>query len=105
MQEIITEIALAVGAGVAAYFVGIFKDRQYNLKIEDLYSKYKLLFNVSGALIKTLDEKLYVEMEQAITKMQTAYTSEGFTTKSFNQIVKECADVFNRAEELLKNRS
>ena len=72
MSEQLLELIIAIIVAVIGYVIGIFKDRQYNLKVEDVYNKYKLLFDVSGAVIKTVDEKLYVEMEEAIAKMKEA---------------------------------
>ena len=104
MSEQLLELIIAIIVAVIGYVIGIFKDRQYNIKVEDVYNKYKLLFDVSGAVIKTIDEKLYVEMEEAIAKMKEAYESTSFTTQAFNEIVKECKDVFDRAQILLKKR-
>lgn len=104
MDELLIEMVTAIVVAVLGYIIGIFKDRQTNLKIEDTYIKYKLIFDVSGAVIRTMDEKLYVEMEEAIAKMKEAYESPAMTTAMFNEIVRECKDVFNRAQELLKKR-
>lgn len=104
MDSMLSEMIIAIVVAIIAYITGIVKDRQVNLNFEDKFSKYKLIFDVSGTVIKSLDEKLYVEMEEAITKMKEAYESPTFTTQSFNEIVKECQDVFDRAQELLKNR-
>lgn len=105
MDTLIYEIVVTIVTAVIGYFIGIFKERQYDIKIEDLYSKYKLFFKISGLMLKQVDEKLYYEIEEAINKMQTAYESESFTTKAFNEIVLECKDVFDRAQIVLKNRS
>jgi hypothetical protein len=105
MDAMLSELIIAITTAVIGYVIGIFKDRQYNLKMEDLYSKYKMFFTVSGVLLKQVDEKLYHEVEEAIQKMQMAYQSESFTTKAFNEIVLECKDVFDRAQYLIKNRS
>ena len=104
MNEQLLELITAIIVAVIGYVIGIVKERQYDLAIEDKYSKYKLLFEVSGAVIKTVDEKLYVEIEEAIAKMDEAYKSPTFTTAAFNSIVKECKDVFDRAQILLKKR-
>lgn len=101
MDEMLSEMIVAIVVAVIGYAIGIFKDRQYNLKVEDVYSKYKLFFDISGAMVKALDEKLYNEIEEAIKKMDEAYKSPTFTTQAFNEIVKECSDVFKRAQELL----
>lgn len=104
MDSMLVELITAIVVAVIGYVIGIFKDRQYNLKVEDVYNKYKLIFDVSGVVIKTIDEKLYTEMEEAIAKMKEAYESTSFTTQAFNEIVKECKDVFDRAQILLKKR-
>ena len=36
--------------------------------------------------------------------MKEAYESTSFTTQAFTEIVKECKDVFDRAQILLKKR-
>ena len=90
---------------ILGYVIGIIKDRQTNLNFEDKYVKYKLLFDVSGTVIKAMDNKLYTEMEEAIAKIKEAYESPTFTTQAFNSIIKECKDVFDRAQELLKKRA
>ena len=105
MNEQLLELITAIIVAVIGYVIGIVKERQYDLAIEDKYSKYKLVFDVSGAVIKTVDEKLYTEIEEAIAKMDEAYKSPTFTTAMFNSIVKESKDVFDRAQVLLKNRS
>lgn len=105
MDEMLMEMIVTIVVAIIGYVIGIIKDRTTNLNLEDKYLKYKLLFDVSGVVIKTIDEKLYREMEEAIAKMKEAYESPAFTTKMFNQLVKECKDVFDRAQVLLKNRS
>ena len=90
---------------ILGYVIGIIKDRQTNLNFEDKYVRYKLLFDVSGTVIKAMDNKLYTEMEEAIAKIKEAYESPTFTTQAFNSIIKECKDVFDRAQELLKKRA
>lgn len=104
MDELLSEMIVAVVVAVLGYVIGYMKERQINNKIEDTYVKYKLFFDVSGSVLKTVDEPLYKEVEEAITKMKTAYESDSFTIQAFNEIVKECADVFNRAQTLIKNR-
>lgn len=101
MDNLLVECIVAIVVAILGYIVGIFKDRQYELSIEDKYVKYKLIFDVSGAVVKTLDEKLYSEMEEAIVKMKQAYESPEFTTKMFQEIVKESTDVFDRVQELI----
>jgi len=105
MDTLLSEMIFAIVTAIIGYVVGVFKDRQYNLKMEDLYGKYKLFFDISGNVLKAVDEKLYGEIEEAIAKMKAAYESEAFTTKAFNEIVLECKDVFDRAQYVLKNRS
>ncbi|MBR4846071.1 MAG: hypothetical protein IKU98_06590 [Bacteroidaceae bacterium] len=104
MEDLIVELVTSVVVAVLAFVVGIFRERQYDIKMEDVYVKNKLFFDVSGMVVKALDEKLYNEMEEAITKMKVAYESPTFTTASFNAIVKECKDVFDRAQVLIKSR-
>lgn len=104
MNEMLAELIVAIITAVIGYIIGIFKDRQYNLKVEGIYSKYKLLFKVSGAMLRVKDEQLYHEVEEAIERMQTAYQDESFTTKDFNEIVLECKDVFDRAQVVLNRR-
>lgn len=98
------EAIVAIVVAVIGYVVGLIKERQGNLLFEDTYMQYKLLFDVSGMVIKGIDEQLYMELEEAVAKMKEAYENPGFTTQAFNGIVKECKDVFDRAELLLKNR-
>ena len=105
MNEQLLELIMAIIVAVIGYVIGIVKERQYDLAIEDIYSKYKLIFDISGTVIKMVDEKLYTEIEEAIAKMDEAYKSPTFTTAMFNQIVKESKDVFDRAEALLKKRA
>ena len=101
----LTETIVAIMVAIIGYVIGIIKDRQTNLNFEDKYVKYKLLFDVSGTVIKAMDNKLYTEMEEAIAKIKEAYESPTFTTQAFNSIIKECKDVFDRAQELLKKRA
>ena len=101
----LTEMITAIMVAILGYAIGIIKDRQTNLNFEDKYVKYKLLFDVSGTVIKAMDNKLYTEMEEAIAKIKEAYESPTFTTQAFNSIIKECNDVFDRAQELLKKRA
>lgn len=101
----LTEMITAIMVAILGYVIGIIKDRQTNLNFEDKYVKYKLLFDVSGTVIKAMDNKLYTEMEEAIAKIKEAYESPTFTTQAFNSIIKECKDVFDRAQELLKKRA
>ena len=104
MDAMLSELIVAVITALIGYIVGKFKERQYNLKVEDLYCKYKLLFDISGSVLQTMDAKLYTELEEAISRMKAAYESESFTTQAFNEIVLECKDVFDRAQVVLKNR-
>lgn len=104
MEDLIVELVTSIVVAVLAFIVGMFKERQYDIKMEDAYVKNKLLFDVSGTVVKAVDEKLYNEMEDAIKKMKEAYESPMFTTASFNTIVKECKDVFDRAQVLIKSR-
>ena len=101
----LTEMITAIMVAIIGYIIGIITDRQTNLNFEDKYVKYKLLFDVSGTVIKAMDNKLYTEMEEAIAKIKEAYESPTFTTQAFNSIIKECKDVFDRAQELLKKRA
>lgn len=101
----LTEMITAIIVAILGYVIGIIKDRQTNLNFEDKYVRYKLLFDVSGTVIKAMDNKLYTEMEEAIAKIKEAYESPTFTTQAFNSIIKECKDVFDRAQELLKKRA
>lgn len=104
MEQMWIEIIVPIVVAVIGYVVGFIKERQGNLLFEDTYMRYKLLFDVSGMVIKGIDEKLYVELEEAVAKMKEAYENPSFTTQAFNGIVKECRDVFDRAEMLLKTR-
>lgn len=104
MEDLIVELVTSIVVAVLAFIVGMFKERQYDIKMEDAYVKNKLLFDVSGMVIKALDEKLYNEMEDSVKKMQEAYESPKFTNKAFQEIVKECKDVFDRAQLLIKSR-
>ena len=103
MDNLLVECIVAIVVAILGYIVGIFKDRQYNLKIEGLYARYKLFFDVCGAVIKMVDEKLYIEMEQALAEMKESYESLEFTTQDFNQVVKEWKDVFERAQQIYDN--
>ena len=104
MDELLVEMVTAIVVAILGYIVGIIKERQYDLKIEDLYVKYKMIFDISGDIIHALDEKLYVEMEEAIAMMKEAYESPTMSTAMFNKIVKESKDVFDRVNVLLKGR-
>lgn len=105
MDSALIECVTGIIVAVVGYVIGVIKERQYDLAIEDRYSKYKLIFDVSGSVIKLMDEKLYTEIGEAVAKMDEAYKSPTFTTAMFNQIVKESKDVFDRAQELLESRS
>lgn len=104
MDDLIVELVTSVVVAILAFVVGIFKERQYDLKMEDIYVKNKLFFDVSGMVVKAIDEKLYNEMDEAVKRMKEAYESPTFTTAAFNSIVKECKDVFDRAQVLIKSR-
>ena len=105
MEDLWTELLIAIISAVVSVFIGWFKRSDYDVKCEDLYAKYAMVFQVSGELVRALDEKLYVEMEDCIKKLTLAYQSPEFTPNMFNQIVKESKDVFDRVNELIKNRS
>ena len=105
MNEQLLELIIAIIVAVIGYVIGIFKEKNYQIKFEDTYSKYKLIFDVSGTVIKAMDEKLYTEMEEAIAKMKEAYENPSFTPDAFASIVKECKDVFDRVQELLSKRA
>lgn len=105
MDEIVYTLIVAVVCAVVSFAIGWTKRKGWDLKAEDLYSKYKLLFDISGNLIQTIDPTLYQEMKEAVEKMTEAYQSTSFTPDMFNEIVKECKDVFDRAQTLLGNRT
>lgn len=105
MDELWTELLVALLTAVISVAITWFRREAYDIKFEDLYSKYKMVFDVSGELVRALDEKLYEEMDDCVKKMKQAYESPEFTPSAFIGIVKECKDVFDRANELIKNRS
>lgn len=105
MESLWTELLVAVITALISVVITWTKKEQIDIAVEDKYAKYALVFQVSGELIRALDEKLYVEMDEALKKMRLAYQSPEFTTKMFQEIVKESKDVFDRANELIKNRS
>lgn len=102
MEGLLTEFLVAVLTAFVSIVLTWFRREAYDIRFEDLYSKYRMVFEVSGELVKAMDEKLYVEMGDCVQKMKQAYESPEFTPSMFNQIVKECKDVFDRAEQLLK---
>ena len=104
MDEIFYTLIVAVVCALISFVIGWTKRKGWDLKAEDLYSKYKLIFDISGNLVQTIDAQLYEEMKEAVEKMTEAYQSTSFTPDMFNEIVKECGDVFRRAQELIGNQ-
>ena len=101
MDEIIYTVIMAIIVALIGALIGWTKRKGYDTKFENIYIKYKMVFEIAGALIKTYDEALYNELNDALTKMKNAYESPEFTADQFNEIVKECQDVLNRVDELL----
>ena len=103
-MEFIGDIIVAVVTALASVFITWMTKNRNDIWFEDLYSKYTLVFQVSGAAIEAIDEQLYIEMKECVEKLTLAYQSPQFTTAMFNSLVKEAKDVFDRVEILLKNR-
>ena len=101
MDEIIYTVIMAIIVALIGALIGWTKRKGYDTKFENIYIKYKMVFEIAGALVKTYDEALYNELNDALTKMKNAYESPEFTADQFNEIVKECQDVLNRVDELL----
>ena len=101
MDEIIYTVIVAIIVAVISGVIGWTKRKGYDTKFENIYIKYKMVFEIAGALIKAYDEPLYNELNEALAKMKSAYESPEFTADQFNEIVKECQDVLNRVDELL----
>ena len=101
MDEIIYTVIMAIIVALIGALIGWTKRKGYDTKFENIYIKYKMVFEIAGALIRTYDEALYNELNDALTKMKNAYESPEFTADQFNEIVKECQDVLNRVDELL----
>ena len=101
MDEIIYTVIVAIIVALIGALIGWTKRKGYDTKFENIYIKYKMVFEIAGALIRTYDEALYNELNDALTKMKNAYESPEFTADQFNEIVKECQDVLNRVDELL----
>ena len=95
-------VILAVITAIIGYGIGWTKKKGYDIAFEDVYAEHKLFFEVAGEMVKGVDEKLYMELTEAIEAMRTAYESPAFTTESFQSIVAECDDVFQRAREVIK---
>lgn len=101
MDEIIYTVIVAIVVALIGALIGWTKRKGYDTKFENIYIRYKMVFEITGALIKAYDEPLYNELNDALTKMKNAYESPEFTADQFNEIVKECQDVLNRVDELL----
>lgn len=101
MDEIIYTVIVAIVVALIGALIGWTKRKGYDTKFENIYIRYKMVFEIAGALIKAYDEALYNELNDALTKMKNAYESPEFTADQFNEIVKECQDVLNRVDELL----
>lgn len=101
MDEIIYTVIVAIIVALIGALIGWTKRKGYDTKFENIYIRYKMVFEIAGALIRTYDEALYNELNEALTKMKNAYESPEFTADQFNEIVKECQDVLNRVDELL----
>ena len=101
MDEIIYTVIMAIIVALIGALIGWTKRKGYDTKFENIYIKYKMVFEIAGALIRTYDEALFNELNDALTKMKNAYESPEFTADQFNEIVKECQDVLNRVDELL----
>lgn len=99
---ILGAVVLAVITAIIGYGIGWTKKKGYDIAFEDVYAEHRLFFEVAGQMVAEMDEKLYKELEEAVTAMRTAYESPSFTTESFQLIVAECEDVFQRARELIK---
>lgn len=104
MDEIIYTVIVAIIVAVIGGVIGWTKRQGYDEKFENIYIKYKLIFDVSGTIVQAIDAQLYQEMKEALAKMKEAYESPEFTVSQFNEIVKECQDVFDRVNELLADR-
>jgi len=105
MDELWTELLVAIITAVISVAITWSKREGYDIKFEDKYMKYKMIFDISGELVRALDEQLYDEMADCVKLMTKAYESTEFTPSMFNQIVKESKDVFDRVNVLLKKRS
>lgn len=101
MDEIVYTIIVAIIVAIIGAVIGWTKRAGWDTKFENIYIKYKLVFDVSGTLIKAYDEQLYNELAELLTKMKLAYESPEFTADEFNAIVKEGQDVIDRVEDLL----
>lgn len=99
---ILGAVVLAVITAVIGYGIGWTKKKGYDIAFEDIYAEHSLFFEVAGEAVKGLDEKLYMELAEAIEAMRTAYQSPAFTTEAFHCVIMECEDVFQRARELIK---
>ena len=105
MNDVLMDILYVVVTAIVSVAVTWIKRESYDIQFEDKYCKYLMIFELSGGLVKMWDEKLYEEMAECVRLMKKAYTSPEFTPSAFNKIVKESKDVFDRVQELMKNRS
>lgn len=105
MDEMIYALIIGIACVVIGTAITWTKKKGYDDKVTDLYEKYRIVFTLSGALIKSVDEKLYNEMEEAINKMTEAYNSPNFTPSMLEDIIKECQDVFDRVQEIIDGKT
>ena len=103
-MEFLAEFLVALVTAIISAVLTWVRKNAYDIKFEDLYVKYSMMFQVSGELVKSIDEKLYKEMEDCVKKLTLAYQSPEFTTAMFNSLVKEAQEVFDYVDDLLKNR-
>lgn len=103
-MEFLAEFLVALITAAISAILTWMRKNAHDIKFEDMYVKYSMMFQVSGELVKSIDEKLYKEMEDCVKKLTLAYQSPEFTTSMFNSLVKEAQELFDYIEDLLKNR-
>lgn len=103
-MEFLAEFLVALITATITAVLTWMRKNSYDIKFEDKYAKYSMLYQVSGEVVKSIDEKLYKEMEDCIKQLTLAYQSPEFTTSMFNSLVKEAQELFDYVEDLLKNR-
>lgn len=101
MDAILYTVIIGIACVVIGAGIYWFKKSGYDTKAEEVYKKYQYIFTFAGVLVKSIDEQLYKEMQEALDKMKEAYESGTVTPSELEEIIKECEDVYERVQELL----
>lgn len=105
MDELIYGLTLTIAAAILTYAIVMSKRKGWDDTIKDKIDTYNFLFTIMGAVIRTIDQKLYDEMCQVIDKLNALYQSENVTAKDLEIVINEAKDVFDRAKDIYYNHT